>query len=1140
MPLQPTDSRASKATSPNPNASDQKVDRWPTPPTPEYLIPRMGKLPVSSTTHFQTMVMNKLEAVSASDMSARLYDAVDKALSVRFQALQDYSKKREWVRTKILSPVPGSPKEFVDRMFQVGLIVERDKELNPADMLKNMENWMKAESLTMEQVVSSPDTMRKLMKLKVSNNRTDDSSPPHSVQELVARLARTRPMPNPELRTACGERWLESGKQTLEDVYKQGTQDQLISVVTSDVRLLEIWLEPVVFLRVAFYQKEQSLTELSSRIGLEVTSQRVADAAAWLVDRGIATPEDFINPKLFQQVVSRLHSAPRLMFELITRLAGFPYPAKLTEPAPNGTATSPWDDIQLPEWELNRLTATGSRADVIFNPPPSSLKELQERLEQFDLNVNRDFLGSSVFAKLIEDGEVHSWTEALDWLFNIQNSGPIDILTANSELLDKPAEGVLLYQEQGWYARGLGLGNLLQSVALAPGEVTQVAMTHWNHTTRATDSETESQDDSTSESDTQNRSVTEIQQAAAAEHSSGGSVGSSSSESAQGGYAGFGFSVSAGSSNTLSTACSYSDGSKNMAMAANQQVAATTGRQAEAARTRRASMVREISQSEDQSVSVRVVANYNHMHALTVMYFEVIEVYDLKTRVVDADRLIFLPFSIKPILELLPRFRSVLVNAAKARGKSELAEALNHLGTKDGTTTKLDSRIKAAQDQKAVADAEISVLQEKINALRGLYGPRHADIKASLDRLASSSLDWYAEYQFRQLQTQDQVLTQEENAIRDQLEDALSKARSKRKSAASLEAKLAEAKRIITEMPSKPESDGAFQELLLFLNQAAWLSLSPGEVLSLARFRYKGEILCEWIDPSPVGITGHYVAYRWRFSDPIEAQRFKREYVEPFTVDPDEQLRTVSTTIAVPTGGVFGEAVLGQGVSAEKIDLSRFWNWKDSPIPILPPGINPITAATASIQNVDDKPMALDPSSAKLGKLQDLPAPSGFSELAGSMRAQMFRDMSGISMLQSLAEATTKAASDGATNAGQAASDNFKAGLNFVKDIAPQVLSTVAAPETGGASLMGGMMNAKEAEGETKGGATKEGLSDLAKKAAGSVLSDITDAGGGGKSSPSSGGSSSDEPADSSQAADGAPSPELDSDMEQAAPPKSR
>lgn len=37
------------------------------------------------------------------------------------------------------------------------------------------------------------------------------------------------------------------------------------------------------------------------------------------------------------------------------------------------------------------------------------------------------------------------------------------------------------------------------------------------------------------------------------------------------------------------------------------------------------------------------------------------------------------------------------------------------------------------------------------------------------------------------------------------------------------------------------------------------------------------------------------------------------------------------SSIALPTRGVLGEAVLGHCPSAEKIDLTRFWNWQDSP-----------------------------------------------------------------------------------------------------------------------------------------------------------------------------------------------------------------
>ena len=42
--------------------------------------------------------------------------------------------------------------------------------------------------------------------------------------------------------------------------------------------------------------------------------------------------------------------------------------------------------------------------------------------------------------------------------------------------------------------------------------------------------------------------------------------------------------------------------------------------------------------------------------------------------------------------------------------------------------------------------------------------------------------------------------------------------------------------------------------------------------------------------------------------------------------------RVPTTTISLPTDGMIGEAVLGETNVSEEIDLTRFWNWKDSPI----------------------------------------------------------------------------------------------------------------------------------------------------------------------------------------------------------------
>ncbi|NLV16400.1 MAG: hypothetical protein GXY50_04205 [Syntrophomonadaceae bacterium] len=42
--------------------------------------------------------------------------------------------------------------------------------------------------------------------------------------------------------------------------------------------------------------------------------------------------------------------------------------------------------------------------------------------------------------------------------------------------------------------------------------------------------------------------------------------------------------------------------------------------------------------------------------------------------------------------------------------------------------------------------------------------------------------------------------------------------------------------------------------------------------------------------------------------------------------------RVPTTVVSMPTDGMIGEAVLGETNVSEEIDLTRFWNWKDSPI----------------------------------------------------------------------------------------------------------------------------------------------------------------------------------------------------------------
>lgn len=262
---------------------------------------------------------------------------------------------------------------------------------------------------------------------------------------------------------------------------------------------------------------------------------------------------------------------------------------------------------------------------------------------------------------------------------------------------DIPAIGVRLIHEQNWFTRGLALGNLLHSVALAPGEVTQIAVDDWRRREKGQAAEATTQTDNTSETDKRDRALDEIQNSAASEVQKGSSIAASVGASAQSGI--FASMVAAGSVNaSLATNTNFSSSRRDLAMNENQRINEATHRAARASRDRRASVVRETNQGESENLSTRVLANYNHAHALTVMYFDVVEVYELITKVIAAERLIYLPMEFEDLtLEHVCLFGEQMAMGAEARGDMALAAELRAFRPDEGETDPAFSLVKATE-----------------------------------------------------------------------------------------------------------------------------------------------------------------------------------------------------------------------------------------------------------------------------------------------------------------------------------------------------------------------------------------------------------------------------------------------------------
>ncbi|MFJ3926256.1 hypothetical protein [Streptomyces sp. NPDC090022] len=309
-------------------------------------------------------------------------------------------------------------------------------------------------------------------------------------------------------------------------------------------------------------------------------------------------------------------------------------------------------------------------------------------------------------------------------------TGAIDLGEENLPFYDRPAEGMIVTTEQSWSAQGVTLGRLLHSLALAPGESTRVAVVDWQRSTKATGTESTAEADTLSSTTDQSRSISEVANAIAREEQFGTSQAfQTSKSSSSGGSIGVSFFGMGGggswgeSSNTgFATAVSRSTGVRSVADEATQRISARTQQLATAARSRNMTVVRETTQSEKDQVVTRVVTNYNHMHAMSVQYYEVVQVYNVTTRPTRLERCLFIPLQELTFnYASLQRYKEVLASVAPADWAAKIRAA----NPFDTTTRKLDA-CSAPEAPQAQAFDGVDLADIAASAM-GAYGVRKYD-----------------------------------------------------------------------------------------------------------------------------------------------------------------------------------------------------------------------------------------------------------------------------------------------------------------------------------------------------------------------------------------------------------------------------
>ncbi|WP_377641822.1 hypothetical protein [Oryzobacter terrae] len=661
--------------------------------------------------------------------------------------------------------------------------------------------------------------------------------------------------------------------------------------------------------------------------------------------------------------------------------------------------------------------------------------------------------------------------------------------------------GALLTLNQSWFMQGVTLGHLLHSMALAPGESTRIAVVDWSRRTSAGQTESVGESEDLSQEVSRNRSISEVTEAVAREAQEGFSETNSTSTTKQAGASGglsigpVGFGASASIAKTTASADSYSttSGSREVGSSMLQQAADRTQQHAHSARTRRASVVREVSQSEHEQVSTRVVANYNHMHALTVQYYEVLQVYRTQTQLTNCERVVFVPFKLVDFSNdsLLRRFRSTLVDVALTPAVRDALVNYDTLeivperrvsfpdigGTIDeaviggmtmrrvalarrAPTGEPGEDLPTATDAPPTPDRPPRPLPEEGQVTRLLWagaGRRLSSI------LGTGSMRRGSESLFvpSDVRVVDGMVS---SPAGDAISLAYQRADGSTVTDLSLSVPLAEIARISLsgssqtsaveatatltlarngvlfplELPTVTVERGSTSTPLIRLqgasadvnlvdhltsnalhySQAVFRTLDAAMLaglLSPYSISIDGETvpLVQVAEPRPLRIVGNALAFKIATDTTNDTEWAQFMLERGLTIG-----ETKEDLVPLSSGGVFAEAVLGRYNSAEKLDLTRFWNWQESPIPLQPSDIAAIQ--TGSRQSAEDlKAGGFSQPLVAITQPPALPDPTGTAGvLAAIQNGAMFRDMSGLAETVKLATESVKASSSGATAAG--------------------------------------------------------------------------------------------------------------------------
>lgn len=244
------------------------------------------------------------------------------------------------------------------------------------------------------------------------------------------------------------------------------------------------------------------------------------------------------------------------------------------------------------------------------------------------------------------------------------------------------AHGHLLTIKQVWRSDGYSLGDLLYSLPLAPGQQKLVSILDWERREIAMRAETRRVTEDLNATLLHDRDISEIIRSTLDERMDARSRADVEAVGgAIGGFVGalvFGAAGGVSSAGSTANQVSARDVSASVLNVARDR----TMQSASAIRSQRSTVVQTARQGETVRAQTEAIANYNHCHALTIEYFEVLRHLQVSQEIAHVQECLFIPLKITPFtVEKALAWRGPLQQGLRARRYLPYFNALERVAT---------------------------------------------------------------------------------------------------------------------------------------------------------------------------------------------------------------------------------------------------------------------------------------------------------------------------------------------------------------------------------------------------------------------------------------------------------------------------